>query len=143
MKVDKKSFLRNHYRLIPWNINYVIIIAFTKIVFCIKVYFHVIRYLMFLIFSGLTFGKSKKNFDEIDRTGFGRFVKKNFDEIDRTGFGRFVSKKNFDEIDRTGFGRFVKRNFDEIDRTGFGRFVKRPSKKNFDEIDNVGFRSFY
>merc|ERR1712211_125825 len=45
--------------------------------------------------SGLTFGKSKKNFDEIDRTGFGRFVrrplavKKNFDEIDNVGFRGF------------------------------------------------------
>jgi len=65
---------------------------------------------------------SKRNFDEIDRAGFGRFVKRNFDEIDRAGFGRFV-KRNFDEIDRAGFGRFVKRNFDEIDRAGFGRFV--------------------
>merc|ERR1711976_491114 len=58
--------------------------------------------------SGMTFGMSKKNFDEIDRAGFGRFVKKNFDEIDRAGFGRFV-KKNFDEIDRAGFGSLVKR----------------------------------
>ena len=57
-------------------------------------------------FSGMTFGMEKKNFDEIDRAGFGRFVKKNFDEIDRSGFGRFV-KKNFDEIDRNGFGSFV------------------------------------
>merc|ERR1740124_553140 len=69
--------------------------------------------------SGLTFGKEKKNFDEIDRSGFGAFVK------------RFPgpSKKNFDEIDRAGFGAFVKRfpskrNFDEIDRAGFGAFVK-------------------
>jgi hypothetical protein len=36
-------------------------------------------------------------------------VKKNFDEIDRSGFDGFV-KKNFDEIDRVGFGSFVKRN---------------------------------
>merc|ERR1719481_1549232 len=63
---------------------------------------------------GLTFGKEKKNFDEIDRAGFGRFVKRNFDEIDRAGFGRFVrspysvalvpKKRNFDEIDQAGFG---------------------------------------
>merc|ERR1711935_824650 len=52
---------------------------------------------------GLTFGKEKRNFDEIDRAGFGRFVKRNFDEIDRAGFGRFV-KRNFDEIDKAGFG---------------------------------------
>merc|ERR1711892_82533 len=99
--------------------------------------------------SGFTFGKKKRNFDEIDRAGFGAFVKRspsgynkrNFDEIDRAGFGAFVkwfpgpSKKNFDEIDRAGLGAFVKRfpskrNFDEIDRAGFGAFVKR----NFDEI---------
>merc|ERR1712112_259554 len=63
---------------------------------------------------GLTFGKEKRNFDEIDRAGFGRFVKRSSGE-----------KRNFDEIDRAGFGRFVKRNFDEIDRAGFGRFVKK------------------
>merc|ERR1711892_624144 len=67
--------------------------------------------------SGFTFGKKKRNFDEIDRAGFGAFVKrfpgpskKNFDEIDRAGFGAFVkrfpSKRNFDEIDRAGFGAF-------------------------------------
>merc|ERR1711892_1393770 len=107
--------------------------------------------------SGFTFGKKKRNFDEIDRAGFGAFVKRspsgyrkrNFDEIDRAGFGAFVkripgpSKKNFDEIDRAGFGAFVKRspskrNFDEIDRAGFGAFHKR----NFDEIDKVGFGAF-
>ncbi len=55
------------------------------------------------ITSGMTFGMAKKNFDEIDRSGFGSFVKKNFDEIDRSGFGSFV-KKNFDEIDNAGFG---------------------------------------
>merc|ERR1711874_444882 len=59
--------------------------------------------------SGLTFGKQKRNFDEIDRAGFGAFVKRNFDEIDRSGFEGFVKrpwfqKKNFDEIDRVGFG---------------------------------------
>ena len=43
------------------------------------------------------------------QSGFGAFVKKNFDEIDRAGFGRFIAKKNFDEIDRAGFGRFNKR----------------------------------
>ncbi|XP_023727309.1 orcokinin peptides type A isoform X2 [Cryptotermes secundus] len=59
--------------------------------------------------SGITFGNQKRNFDEIDRTGFNGFVKKNFDEIDRSGFDGFV-KKNFDEIDRVGFGSFVKRN---------------------------------
>merc|ERR1719414_1050521 len=59
--------------------------------------------------SGMAFGVAKKNFDEIDRAGFGGFVKKNFDEIDRSGFGRFVKKNGFDEIDRAGFGRFVKR----------------------------------
>lgn len=60
-------------------------------------------------FSGITFGNQKRNFDEIDRSGFNGFVKKNFDEIDRSGFDGFV-KKNFDEIDRVGFGSFVKRN---------------------------------
>ena len=76
-------------------------------------------------FSGLTFGKSKKNFDEIDRAGFGRFVKR-------------PAKKNFDEIDNVGFRGFAKKNFDEIDNVGFRGFAK----KNFDEIDNVGFRGF-
>merc|ERR1712083_228938 len=47
--------------------------------------------------SGFTFGKKKRNFDEIDRAGFGAFVK------------RFPEKRNFDEIDRAGFGAFVKR----------------------------------
>merc|ERR1711892_814431 len=62
--------------------------------------------------SGFTFGYSKRNFDEIDRAGFGAFVKR------IPG----PSKKNFDEIDRAGFGAFVKRNFDEIDKVGFGSF---------------------
>merc|ERR1711962_1901708 len=67
-------------------------------------------------FRGLTFGKQKRNFDEIDRSGFAGFVKrrpekKNFDEMDRFGFDGFVKrpfyqKKNFDEIDRVGFGGF-------------------------------------
>ncbi len=35
------------------------------------------------LFSGMTFGMDKRNFDEIDHAGFGAFVKKNFDEIDR------------------------------------------------------------
>merc|ERR1719414_1431015 len=59
--------------------------------------------------SGMAFGVAKKNFDEIDRAGFGGFVKRNFDEIDRSGFGRFVKKNGFDEIDRAGFGSFVKK----------------------------------
>ena len=66
-----------------------------------------------LCFSGITFGNQKRNFDEIDRTGFNGFVKKNFDEIDRSGFDGFV-KKNFDEIDRVGFGSFVKRNAPQL-----------------------------
>merc|ERR1719153_193830 len=63
--------------------------------------------------SGFTFGKKKRNFDEIDRAGFGAFVK------------RFPAKRNFDEIDRAGFGAFVKRNFDEIDKVGFGSFNRQ------------------
>lgn len=63
--------------------------------------------------SGITFGNQKRNFDEIDRSGFNGFVKKNFDEIDRSGFDGFV-KKNFDEIDRVGFGSFVKRNAPQL-----------------------------
>merc|ERR1712106_390416 len=63
--------------------------------------------------SGFTFGKKKQNFDEIDRAGFGAFVKRS-----PSGY----SKRNFDEIDRAGFGAFVKRNFDEIDKVGFGSF---------------------
>merc|ERR1712203_261513 len=58
--------------------------------------------------SGLTFGKKKRNFDEIDRHGFGAFAKRNFDEIDRAGFNGF-HKRNFDEIDRSGFRGFQKR----------------------------------
>merc|ERR1712080_264998 len=82
--------------------------------------------------SGLTFGKQKRNFDEIDRAGFGAFNKRNFDEIDRSGFGGFVKRRQ------------DKRTFDEIDRMGFEGFVKRPwwQKKNFDEIDRVGFGGF-
>merc|ERR1711971_1445275 len=90
--------------------------------------------------SGLTFGKKKRNFDEIDRHGFGAFAKRNFDEIDRAGFNGF-HKRNFDEIDRSGFRGFQKRNFDEIDRSGFSGFAKR-AKKNFDEIDRAGFGGF-
>ncbi len=41
----------------------------------------------------MTFGNAKRNFDEIDRTNFGNFVKKNFDEIDRSDFDRFVKKR--------------------------------------------------
>merc|ERR1711953_292762 len=89
---------------------------------------------------GLTFGKKKRNFDEIDRYGFGAFAKRNFDEIDRAGFRGF-HKRNFDEIDRSGFRGFSKRNFDEIDRAGFSGFAKR-AKKNFDEIDRAGFGGF-
>merc|ERR1712037_185595 len=88
--------------------------------------------------SGLTFGKKKRNFDEIDRHGFGAFAKRNFDEIDRAGFNGF-HKRNFDEIDRSGFRGFQKRNFDEIDRSGFNGFMKR----NFDEIDRNGFSGFH
>merc|ERR1712179_440727 len=76
--------------------------------------------------SGLTFGKKKRNFDEIDRSGFRGFQKRNFDEIDRSGFNGFM-KRNFDEIDRSGFRGFAKRakkNFDEIDRAGFGGFSR-------------------
>merc|ERR1712192_52533 len=72
--------------------------------------------------SGLTFGKKKRNFDEIDISGFRGFQKGNFDEIDRSGFRGF-QKRNFDEIDSSGFRGFSKRNFDEIDRSGFNGFA--------------------
>jgi hypothetical protein len=48
-------------------------------------------------YGHLSYGRNKKNFDEIDRTGFGRFVKrpmpvkKNFDEIDNVGFRSLYS----------------------------------------------------
>ncbi|KAF0765836.1 Orcokinin peptide [Aphis craccivora] len=42
--------------------------------------------------SGVSFGGQKRNFDEIDRTNFDRFVKKNFDEIDRTNFNSFLKR---------------------------------------------------
>ncbi|OXU29148.1 hypothetical protein TSAR_006550 [Trichomalopsis sarcophagae] len=87
--------------------------------------------------SGFSGFNKKRNFDEIDRTGFSGFNKRNFDEIDRSGFSGF-NKRNFDEIDRTGFSGFNKRNFDEIDRSGFSGFNKR----NFDEIDRSGFSGF-
>ena len=67
-------------------------------------------FILILSSSGYTFGKKKRNFDEIDRAGFGAFVK------------RSPTKRNFDEIDRAGFGAFVKRNFDKIDKVGFGAF---------------------
>merc|ERR1712088_1171470 len=54
---------------------------------------------------GMTFGVQKKNFDEMDRSGFNNFVKKNFDSMDRVGFNNFV-KKNFDSMDRVGFNDF-------------------------------------
>merc|ERR1712165_287584 len=54
---------------------------------------------------GMTFGVQKKNFDEMDRSGFNNFVKKNFDSMDRVGFNNFV-KKNFDSMDRVGFNNF-------------------------------------
>merc|ERR1712226_17835 len=54
---------------------------------------------------GMTFGVQKKNFDEMDRSGFNNFVKKNFDSMDRVEFNNFV-KKNFDEMDRMGFNDF-------------------------------------
>ncbi|XP_001947462.1 orcokinin peptides type A isoform X2 [Acyrthosiphon pisum] len=75
--------------------------------------------------DGVGFGQSKR-FDTLSGVSFGG-QKRNFDEIDRSGFDRFV-KKNFDEIDRSGFDRFVKKNFDEIDRSAFNSFVKRPNK---------------
>ncbi|XP_025195472.1 orcokinin peptides type A-like [Melanaphis sacchari] len=75
--------------------------------------------------DGIGFGQSKR-FDTLSGVSFGG-QKRNFDEIDRSNFDRFI-KKNFDEIDRSNFDRFVKKNFDEIDRSAFSSFVKRPSK---------------
>ncbi|XP_015366799.1 PREDICTED: orcokinin peptides type A-like [Diuraphis noxia] len=75
--------------------------------------------------DGVGFGQSKR-FDTLSGVSFGG-QKRNFDEIDRSGFDRFI-KKNFDEIDRSVFDRFVKKNFDEIDRSAFSSFVKRPNK---------------
>uniref|UniRef100_R4FK46 Putative orcoquinin n=1 Tax=Rhodnius prolixus TaxID=13249 RepID=R4FK46_RHOPR len=73
--------------------------------------------------SGITFG-SQKRFDPLSSAYAAD--KRNFDEIDRSGFNSFIKKKkNFDEIDRSGFDGFVKRNFDEIDRVGFGSFIKK------------------
>merc|ERR1719510_2530522 len=63
--------------------------------------YHVPRYPL----HGMTFGVQKKNFDEMDRSGFNNFVEKNFDSMDRVGFNNFV-KKNFDEMDRMGFNDF-------------------------------------
>lgn len=59
-------------------------------------------------------------------------MKKNFDEIDASGFRGFVSKKNFDEIDRSSFNDFGKRNFDEIDASGFRGFDKKNLYGSFD-----------
>ncbi|XP_018910551.1 uncharacterized protein [Bemisia tabaci] len=68
----------------------------------------------------------EKRFDSLDGSTLGE-QKRNFDEIDRSGFNKFTHKRNFDEIDRSGFDSFVKRqrNFDEIDRAGFVGFNKR------------------
>lgn len=77
------------------------------ILHCMK-YLQSTPYCIPIVFSGVSFGGQKRNFDEIDRSGFDRFIKKNFDEIDRSGFDRFI-KKNFDEIDRSAFSSFVKR----------------------------------
>merc|ERR1712095_198000 len=60
----------------------------------------------------------RKAFDSLSGYTFG---KRNFDELDRAGFGA-LHKRNFDELDRAGFGSFHKRNFDELDRNGFGSF---------------------
>merc|ERR1711936_1181764 len=60
----------------------------------------------------------RKAFDSLSGYTFG---KRNFDELDRAGFGS-LHKRNFDELDRAGFGSFHKRNFDELDRYGFGSF---------------------
>ena len=73
-----------------------------------KFFFFTAILILQLSYSGYTFGKKKRNFDEIDRASFGAFVKRSPD---------------------------IKRNFDEIDRAGFGAFVKPfpgPSKKNFE-----------
>ncbi|KAG8227765.1 hypothetical protein J437_LFUL005771 [Ladona fulva] len=46
-------------------------------------------------------------------------LKRNFDEIDRSGFDSFVKRNNFDEIDRYGFDGFVrKRRSGEPSSTG-------------------------
>ena len=31
--------------------------------------------------------KMKRNFDELDNSGFGKFYKRNFDQVDGAGFG--------------------------------------------------------
>lgn len=98
--------------------------------------------------SGVSFGApSKRNFDEIDRTGFSGFAKRRseFDELDRSGFSGFAKRRSeFDELDRTGFSGFAKRRsneFDELDRSGFSGFAKRRSNE-FDEMDRSGFSGF-
>ncbi|KAL0268679.1 UNVERIFIED_CONTAM: hypothetical protein PYX00_010521 [Menopon gallinae] len=65
-------------------------------------------------FDGMRYAADKRNFDEIDRSGFNGFIKRNFDEIDRSGFNSLV-KKNFDEIDRHGFNSFVKRSANDLE----------------------------
>ncbi|XP_055346374.1 orcokinin peptides type A-like [Paramacrobiotus metropolitanus] len=57
---------------------------------------------------------SKRGFDPIDSaSGFGGFSKRNFDQLDRPGFGelskRSMGKRNFDTLDRPGFGSFSRR----------------------------------
>ncbi|CAH0381636.1 unnamed protein product [Bemisia tabaci] len=77
-----------------------------------------------LVSSGSTLGEQKRNFDEIDRSGFNKFThKRNFDEIDRSGFDSFVKRqRNFDEIDRAGFVGFNKRSVPDA------AYQKPPSK---------------
>ncbi|XP_074593750.1 uncharacterized protein LOC141849359 [Brevipalpus obovatus] len=91
--------------------------------------------------SGFSGFRGRRNFDEMDRSGFSGFRgRRNFDEMDRSGFSGFRGRRNFDEMDRTGFSGFRgRRNFDEIDRSGFSGFRGR---RNFDEIDRSGFSGF-
>merc|ERR1712227_919087 len=63
-------------------------------------------------FGGYLRPASHKRFDSLGGTGFGSPTKRNFDEIDRTGFTTFWKKRNFDEIDRSGFSNFWKKNLD-------------------------------
>ncbi|XP_046391601.1 orcokinin peptides type A-like [Ischnura elegans] len=71
---------------------------------------------------GTTFGEYKR-LDPLTGTAFGgqkrsngrlsnaitELLKRNFDEIDRSGFDSFVKRNNFDEIDRYGFDGFVRK----------------------------------
>ncbi|XP_071445940.1 orcokinin peptides type A-like [Hetaerina americana] len=58
--------------------------------------------------TGTSFGGQKRNNGRLSNA-ITELLKRNFDEIDRSGFDSFVKRNNFDEIDRYGFDGFVRK----------------------------------